>query len=451
MKFSRMLCILLYVIGSVIVLVLLFAIISIAPVDRTPIEETAAYRDMMVNLNKLDSLRVPASKSFFRTGIGKVNLTPPFKTATAGYGKRMGRDFTVVHDSLYVRTVVIDNGATRVAIVSADLLIIPPTVTAELGKRLPEIGFSLDNTFLGAIHTHNSIGNWGEGAARFIYGGFEEEVVDFITSRIVESIELASRDLLASTISHGTVNIDEGVSNRVIDNGPEDPLLRFMQIERADSSKIVLLNYTAHATCLSSKDLGLSRDYPGKVVDRVEASGYDFAMFMAGAVGSHGCGVPEDGMNCVNRMGEIVADKFISAGERKPVTDSTLLMTRIDLLLPEPQVKIQPDWKIRGFMFETLFGHYPAYLTALRIGDVVLLGVPCDFSGEFDAKLDSVAAANGKSMMVSSFNGGYIGYVTPKKYYDVDHYETQLMNWYPPGAGEYLTECLSQILADTGK
>jgi len=48
--------------------------------------------------------------------------------------------------------------------------------------------------------------------------------------------------------------------------------------------------------------------------------------------------------------------------------------------------------------------------------------------------------------MVTSFNGGYIGYITPLKYYDVDHYETRLMNWYGPGSGEYMQECLLGLL-----
>ena len=82
----------------------------------------------------------------------------------------------------------------------------------------------------------------------------------------------------------------------------------------------------------------------------------------------------------------------------------------------------------------------------LRIGDLVMLGTPCDFSGEFNASIDSVAHHHGLKTMVTSFNGGYIGYVTPGKYYDVDHYETQLMNWYAPGTGDYIRDCLEKIM-----
>jgi neutral ceramidase len=436
----------LYFFLTLLLLLLILAIVSIAPVDRTPITEDDAYPRMMGQLDSLDDATNPTADRQLKVGFSKINLTPDFETATAGYGKRMGKSFTGVHDSLFVRTLVFTNGVKKVAIVSADLLIIPPTVTARLRTLLPEIGFSLDNTFLGAIHSHNSIGNWGEGAAAVIYGGYEEKVVDFIASRIVKSIQVASQNTLASTIGTGSLNINEAVNNRVIKNGPEDPMLRFIEIRRADSLRLVFLSFTAHATCLSSKDLGLSRDYPGKLVDLVENGGYDFAMFMAGAVGSHGCGVPEDGMNCVNRMGEMIASEFLKNAHFTAGTDSTLFMTRIGLSLPKPQVKIAHDWRIRPFLFNATFGEYPSYLTALRIGDVVLLGTPCDFSGEFSQQIDSTAAAYNLKAMVTSFNGGYIGYVTPGKYYDVDHYETQLMNWYPPGNGEYITQSLQKLI-----
>jgi hypothetical protein len=81
----------------------------------------------------------------------------------------------------------------------------------------------------------------------------------------------------------------------------------------------------------------------------------------------------------------------------------------------------------------------------------VLLGTPCDYSGEFDAELDVFAAQHGLQTMVTSFNGGYIGYVTPAQYYDVDHYETQLMNWYAPGTGEYMQECLKKMILAVDK
>ena len=428
----------------VIGLVVLFFAVAVLPIDRS-VDRTQLLAEMTKEMDTLPD--VPLSQGGFLVGYAKENLTPSHPTATAGYGKRLGKLYKNVHDSIYVSTLVLDNGGKRVAIVSADLLIIPPTVTALLEKELPEIGFSLDNTYLGAIHSHNSIGNWGKGVMNFLYGSYDDSVVHFIADKIKSSILRASQNLKPATLKAGTVPLDGIVRNRLIDNGPVDSLLRVIEVHRSDSSKLLLLSFTAHATCLSSRDIILSRDYPGKLVDTLEDQGYDFVMFMAGAVGSHAGKVPEQGRRCVDLMSDEVAKGFLSNRHRlHDVNDSTLVMHRVPLLLSDTQVKLLKDWRFRSWTFDLAFGDYPEFLTVLRVGNVVMLGTPCDFSGEFNRSLDSLATHHGLLSMVTSFNGGYIGYVTPGKYYDEDHYETQLMNWYGPGNGEYIEQCMEQLM-----
>jgi hypothetical protein len=342
---------------------------------------------------------------------------------------------------------VIDNGVQRVAIVSADLLIIPPTVSVLLEKELPRIGFTLDNTYLGASHTHNSVGGWGKGAMGFLYGSYDDSIVYFIAEKIVESIQLAAANGLPATLKTGELPLTNTVHNRLIDGGPVDSLLRVIEVKRSDSSKLLLMSFTAHATCMSSRDLSLSRDYPGKLVDLIEQEGYTFAMFMAGAVGSHKGSAPEGGRACSDWMATEISQGFLrQRSELVPVDDSVLMMHRIPLLLTAPQAKLSKNWRIRPWLFDLAFGDYPEYITVLRLGDLAMVGTPCDFSGEFSPTLDSLAAKHGMRAMITSFNGGYIGYVTPDKYYDEDHYETQLMNWYGPGNGGYMNRCIEQLI-----
>jgi hypothetical protein len=430
---------------SVLVLIILFFVVSVVPIDRT-IDRSELFAEMTYEIDTLPEVIPPAGG--FLIGHAIENLTPPYPTATAGYGKRRGKLYESVHDSIYVRTMVIENGSQRVAIVSADLLIIPPTVTELLEKELPEIGFTLDNTYLGASHTHNSIGNWGKGVMTFLYGSYDDSIVHFIADKIKYSIQRASKNLKPATLKAGTIPLDHVVYNRLIDNGPVDSLLRVIEIQHNDSSKLLLMSFTAHATCLFARDMVLSRDYPGKVVDAIEKNGYDFVMFMAGAVGSHAGNVPEQGWSCVDLLSDEVAKGFLlNKHHLVAVKDSTLMMQRVPLLLSEPQAKVLKDWRLRPWLFDLAFGEYPEFLTALRIGNIVMLGVPCDFSGEFNRGLDSLAARHGMTAMVTSFNGGYIGYVTPGKYYDVDHYETRLMNWYGPGNGEYVEKCMERLMS----
>ncbi len=443
MTFKKLLRFILISMAVVIGLLIIFLAISVAPADRTVGYENLL--DIMNNrINAIDR-KPDTPTNGFSVGFAKENLTPSH--SVPGAGKRGGKHFLSVHDSIYVRTMVIGNGVRRVAIVSADLIIIPPTVTTLLDKELRDIDFTLDNTYVGATHTHSSIGGWGKGVTSLLYGSYDDSIVRFIADKIKVSIARAAQNMLPSKLKSGSISIPAGVYNRVTDSGPVDPLLRVIEVHRSDSSKLLLMSYTAHATCLSSRDLQLSRDYPGKLVDIVEAGGYTFSMFLAGAVGSHGANAPESDWNCVEWMAEEIAEKFLAHKDHlREVKGAILEMRRVPLALNEPQPKILHDWRLRPWLFRAAFGEYSTFISALKIGDVVMLSTPCDFSGEFNAALDSLGASINVFPIVTSFNGAYIGYVTPTKYYDVDHYETQLMNWYGPGNGEYVKECLEKLM-----
>jgi neutral ceramidase len=451
MKFKKLLRFVYISLLSLVGIIIIFLAISIAPTDRAFSYDTMSDT-MTRRIDAVDEAPVSSVKGF-QVGFAKVNLTPAHPVALGGYGKRRGKFYESVHDSIYVRSLIVDNGIHRVAIVSADLLFIPPTVTSLLEEKLKVIGFTLDNTYMTATHSHNSIGSWGKGAfASILYGSYDDSIVHFIADKITASILEASRNVVPSTLKAGAIPIPELVYNRVTDGGPVDPLLRAVEIHRSDSSKLVVLSYTAHATCLFSRDLQLSGDYPGKLTQILEAKGYSFAMFMAGAVGSHGPQVPEGGWNCIDRMADHIAEKFLSSkGQLKKVDDTVLEMHRVALDLPSPRPKILDDWSLRPWLFKATFGDYPAYLTVLRMGNVVMLGAPCDFSGEFNYSLDSVGTRYRVMPMVTSFNGAYIGYVTPVKYFDVDHSETQLMNWFSPGNGEYVEQSLEKLLVNVAQ
>ncbi|HEX6225857.1 MAG TPA: neutral/alkaline non-lysosomal ceramidase N-terminal domain-containing protein [Chryseolinea sp.] len=446
MNIRKPLRISLFIVGSALGLLILFLVIGVAPLNRD-IDYKPLLDTMNSRIEAVDEHPAP-SGGVFTVGYSKVNLTPSEPVATAGYGKRLGKLYKSVHDSIYVRSLVIDNGTRRVAIVSADLLIIPPSVTAVLEMELPEIGFTLDNTYLGATHSHNSIGNWAAGVASFLYGTYEDSIVRFIADKIKVSIEGATKNMLPSTINVDSVALSEGVYNRVTDSGPVDPLIRTIEIERSDSSRLLFVSYTAHATCLFSRDLFLSADYPGELTTTLESQGdYALAMFMAGAVGSHGPAAPEGGWNCVDWMANGISQKILQHRDRQRMMKNTIIeMHRVPLALTALQPKIFHDWRLRAWLFRGAFGQYPNFISVLRIGDIVLLGTPGDFSGEFNASLDSLAAQSDVFPIVTSFNGGYIGYLTPSKYYDVDHYETQLMNWYGPGTGDYIHQVLEKLL-----
>lgn len=429
------------------VLILLVSF-SVRPIDRIDYRKEDFYSRMQHNLDTLQELKIPPATDDFSVGFAIENITPPYVTSMAGSGPRKIR-FEEVHDSIYVRTMVISNGNITVSLVSLDMLIVPPAVTKLLAYKLPAIGFDLNNTYLSATHTHSSIGNWGERLAGRIYSGpYDDSLVHFIADKIVKSVDLANQNKVKSSLKAGVIPVKGMLTNRLADEAGEvDSLMRIIEVNRADGKRLILNTFTGHPTCDKSSSLNISRDYPGVLVDKLEEQGYSFAMFMAGAVGSHACVGPERGEPRMNFVGETLSSMIIQHGDSlKMVHDSTLLMIRVPLELGEPQLKLTKNWCIRPWLFKAAFGEYSTSLTALRLGNVVMLGTPCDFSGELMPPIDSVASHHGLTAMVTSFNGAYIGYITLDKHYDIDHYETRVMNWYGPGNGAYLSECLVEMI-----
>jgi hypothetical protein len=111
-----------------------------------------------------------------------------------------------------------------------------------------------------------------------------------------------------------------------------------------------------------------------------------------------------------------------------------------------PHIRIADNWRLRPWLFEALMGKQDPYINILRVGDVVLLGLPCELSGEFYPRFAQICRERNLYLIITTFNGNYLGYVTPDEYYSLRKYETRDMNWFGPYNGAYFTELIQGIL-----
>jgi neutral ceramidase len=184
-------------------LLIIFLSSTLTRIDRTPYKALDFYKKSIHEINQL--LTKNPSRSIGDTlliGFARANLTPSESAPLAGYGNRRPKEMTSVHDSIYVNTTVINNGKNKIAIVSADLLIIPPEVTALLKEKLFNKGWSLPEIFLSATHTHSSLGGWAPGlVGNMIAGTYNAKYPEFIANQIVASIQMAEKRLNAGSWS----------------------------------------------------------------------------------------------------------------------------------------------------------------------------------------------------------------------------------------------------------
>ena len=449
MKFIR---IFLKVLLALIVLIGLFLAVSLAPVDDTPYQQMAYYRQTKQRLEQLPA--PPPATAPLRAGWAKMNITPPYTTPTGGYGARRGKHWHIVSDSIFARAIMLDNGSTKVAVVGLDLLITPPTVVASLKKRLPEVGLRWENMYMGAIHSHNSIGGWAPGlVGELIAGEYDEKIVTRITDGVLNAIREAQKTMAPVQIGFGQTDATDHIYNRLGNSGPTRPLdglIRLLKLQKTTTGESALLcTFAGHATLFEDSMWNyLSRDYPGSLVDRLEKKSADFAVFLAGAVGSTG---PEakgntDFAEIRNYAGDLANRIERTVPTIQTRADSSLAILTLPLDLREPHPRVIGNWRVRPWLFYSVYGNYPSDLKALRVGQTVLLGTPCDFSGEFVADFKPLAKKKSVNLMITSFEGGYIGYVTPDAYYNRSTYEVRDMNWFGPYNGAYFEEMMMGLL-----
>ena len=98
---------------------------------------------------------------------------------------------------------------------------------------------------------------------------------------------------------------------------------------------------------------------------------------------------------------------------------------------------------------QVLVGDSPKYISSLRLGNLIMIGTPSDFSGELIAPIEKSISNKELNLIINSFNGGYIGYITDDKWYDrtdINTYETHTMNWYGPYNGQYFSTLIKKII-----
>ena len=217
---------------------------------------------------------VPAGS--LRAGAAKIVITPS--------EAQRPKQFVGVLDDIDVRTIVIDNGVTRAALVSLDLIVVTDELANDVRKRAEtELGIPADHLLITAVHTHS--------APMLGPAGYEDQVI--------ASIREAEKKLQPAVMSYGTGVSYLNVQRDQIDpathlwgeganySGLSDKTVAVLRFDTPAGQPIaVYYNYAMHAVITGTLDL-ISGDIPGATSRYIEtALGHDaVALWSEGAAG----------------------------------------------------------------------------------------------------------------------------------------------------------------------
>lgn len=230
---------------------------------RAPSRRECVMRAVLtvaVAMLSLAALPAGAQTSGLKVGAAKIDVTPP--------KDQLPKTSRGILDPVYVRAIVIDNGRTRAALVTADSVVLPSDVWARLNARAErELGIPATQFLLTATHTHSA----------FLRGQpFEDSVLD--------ALRQAVRTARPARMAYGTglsyINVNRNIVDPVTHrwgegpnyDGPSDKTVAVLRFETLNGEPIaVYYNYAVHGVITGTLDL-VSGDIPGAASAYIEES-----------------------------------------------------------------------------------------------------------------------------------------------------------------------------------
>src|SRR5262245_44975653 len=227
----------------------------------------------------------------FRAGAATSNITPWL--GISSNGGMQDRVPQRVHDELHARALVLDDGQSRLALVTVDSCMVPRHIL-DAAKELihQHTGLAPEHILISATHTHTA------GTATPVFQSeADSEYQLFLTRKIADAVRIALNNLEPARIGWSVGQVPQHVFNRrwkmrsgtvapnpfggidqvkmnppvgspdLIDPaGPTDPELTVISVRARDGRPIVLLaNYSLHYVGAGD----FSADYFGVFANRV--------------------------------------------------------------------------------------------------------------------------------------------------------------------------------------
>jgi hypothetical protein len=298
-----------------------------------------------------------AGAQTLRAGTGQARITPADPQPLAGYFRE--RLSTGVHDDLWAKALVLDDGAQSLAIIVCDVIWVPGDVV-EKARRLvqAQAGIPPERVFISATHTHTA----PDVAGRF---------ADWLPGRIAEAVASAAKSMQPARLAFasgsepslvfnrrffmtdGTVGWNPGKRNpRIVrPAGPVDPRVSVITVDAESGAPIAtLVNYALHLDTVGGTEL--SADYPYTLSRLVSgARGGGLTMFMIGCAGNVNHfdvtdARPQKGHEEAARIGTILAGQVIrTLAGLQPAPQPRLRTARTVLSLPPvPHTPEELEW-----------------------------------------------------------------------------------------------------------
>jgi hypothetical protein len=449
----------------------------------------------------LASSRTIAAENL-RVGAAASVITPPAGTPMAGY--YFERAAEGVHDELYAKALVLDQGGTRAALVSLDLISTPVGLVDSARKEIERVTrIPGRNVMISATHAHTGPVLSGRGLRDDALGAGNDLVRRYtgtLPAKIADSVRRAESALTSATVkaakgkepslafnrrfhmTDGTVGWNPGKLNPKIlkPAGPIDPEVAVVLFESASADHKPLATYVNYAVHLDNiGGLKISADMPGTLYSLLSTvKGPDMVtVYTTGCCGDINhinvtWAEPQHGFENAARMGIMLAGAVLETWPAlAPVDQGTLQVKSQTVRLPLPRISPgdvenarqivarHQDAKAKQPTFLETVKAYKVLDVEARQGkptevevqaiafgrDLAWVSLPGEIFVELGLaiKQDSPFA----NTIIAELANGSIGYIPTRRAYTQGNYEVESARC-AEGSGELLVDTAIRLLKD---
>jgi neutral/alkaline ceramidase-like enzyme len=214
-----------------------------------------------------------------RVGAARVDITPAADAALpmAGYASRT-EGFRGIHDHVFVRAIVLDDGRSQAALVAWESLFVPDAIWAETSRRIAaDTGIPAERLLLSAVHDHGAptLPPTNATAAQRAY-------INTIENSAVEAVRKAKSQLQPARFGIGRTSAYVNANRREFsaargwwlgfnENGPSDKTVSVIRFDDLTGKPIAFwINYGVHAVVMGPENYQITGDLAGATSRFVE-------------------------------------------------------------------------------------------------------------------------------------------------------------------------------------
>lgn len=386
--------------------------------------------------------------STFKAGVAKRTITPEMNVYLAGLGNN--RLNTGIHDDIYAKCLLLDDGETEVGIVSLDIIGLPMYHTLKIRKFLAGTGIGAENIILTCTHQHSgpdTIGLWGPSESE---SGVNPRYIEYLYGQIVASIKEARRKMKPAVLKLASIQVPQGVSENTREPELIDRELSLFKVDSPSGETIAtLINFTAHPETLWSDNLLITADYPNYVYREVERRLGGIALFVNGALG--GMVTVDSKSNTFEeaaRIGTTIAAKAIKAAQRAETQE------RVKIVLKRGQIEIPLENPNFMALIEAHIlpkemltdGKVRTEVNLIEIGEAQIATFPGEAFPKLGLRIKEKMKA--KYKFIFGLANDELGYILPEEDFERELYKYEKSMSAGSKSGTLTTAKLLELLSD---